>query len=71
MSAEPPVRPDAEKSSKEPPAGERDGVVLSAAEQRRRRTRNIAIGVTLAALVVLFYVMTLARLGSNVFDRPM
>jgi hypothetical protein len=70
MSAKPPVRPKAEKSSEEPPVAER-GVVLSPAEQRRRRTRNIAIGVTLAALVVLFYVMTLARLGSNVFDRPM
>jgi hypothetical protein len=71
MSAEPPVPPNAEKSAEKPPLAERDGVVLSPAEQRRRRTRNIAIGVTLAALVVLFYVMTLARLGSNVFDRPM
>lgn len=48
-----------------------DGVVLSPAELRRRRTRNIAIAVTLGALVVLFYVMTLARLGSNVMNRPL
>ncbi|CAH1671299.1 conserved hypothetical protein [Hyphomicrobiales bacterium] len=49
---------------------EDDGIVLSPAELRRRRTRNIAIALTLGALVVLFYVMTLARLGSNVMNRP-
>jgi len=57
-----------EKPSAVEPA---EGVVLSPAEQRRRRSRNIAIALTLAALVILFYVMTLARLGSNVFNRPL
>ena len=51
--------------------GVEDGVVLSPAELRRRRTRNIDIAVTLGALVILFYVMTLARLGSNVMNRPL
>ncbi|MBS7695759.1 MULTISPECIES: hypothetical protein [unclassified Chelatococcus] len=50
---------------------EDQGIVLSAAETRRRRTRNIAIALTLGALVILFYVMTLARLGSNVMNRPL
>ena len=38
---------------------------------RRRRTRSIAIGLALAALVVLFYVATLVRLGGNVLNRPL
>ena len=57
------------------PVGEKDsvddGVTLTPAELRRRRTRNIAIALTLGALVILFYVMTLARLGSNVMNRPL
>lgn len=39
--------------------------------QRRRRMRSVAIGLALAALVVLFYVATLVRLGGNVLNRPM
>lgn len=61
--AKPVARTDAK------PEKQDDGILLSPAEQRRRRTRNIAIAVTLGALVVLFYVMTLARLGSNVANR--
>jgi hypothetical protein len=39
--------------------------------ERRRRSRSIAIALALAALVVLFYVATLVRLGGNVFNRPL
>jgi hypothetical protein len=39
--------------------------------ERRRRTRSIAIAVALAALVVMFYVATLVRLGGNVLNRPL
>ena len=39
--------------------------------ERRRRMRSIAIGLALAALVVLFYVATLVRLGGNVMNRPL
>jgi hypothetical protein len=39
--------------------------------QRRQRARSIAIGLALAALVVLFYVATLVRLGGNVLNRPL
>ena len=38
---------------------------------KRRRSRSIAIAVALVALVVLFYVATLVRLGGNVFNRPL
>lgn len=37
---------------------------------RRQRARNIAIAVALGGLVALFYLATIARLGPNVFNRP-
>ena len=37
---------------------------------RRQRMRNIAIGWALFALVALFYLATMARLGTNVLNRP-
>ena len=39
--------------------------------ERRRRTRSIAIALALAALVALFYVATIVRLGGNVLNRPL
>ncbi len=39
--------------------------------ERRRRMRSIAIALALAALVVLFYVATLVRLGGNVLNWPL
>ena len=46
-----------------------DGIVLTEAQQRARRSRSIAIALALAALVILFYVMTLVK-GPGVLDRP-
>jgi hypothetical protein len=43
---------------------------LTAEQQKRRSQRNIAIGLAVAALVAIFYAMTLVKLGSNVFVRP-
>lgn len=40
------------------------------ARSRRRRMRSIAIAVALAAFVVLFYLVTIAKLGSNILQRP-
>jgi uncharacterized membrane protein len=37
--------------------------------ERRRRMRSIAIAVALFALVVIFYVATIAWLGGNVASR--
>ena len=47
------------------------GVVLTPEQQRRRRMRNIAIGITLACLVVLFYAITIVKMGANVLNRPL
>lgn len=46
-----------------------DGVVLTPEQQRGRRARNIAIGVGVALLVVLFYGITIVRLGGAVANR--
>lgn len=37
---------------------------------RRQRKRSIAIAVALVAMIALFYIATLVRLGANVFNRP-
>ena len=47
-----------------------EGIVLTEAQQRARRSRSIAIALSLAALVVLFYVMTLVK-GPIVLLRPL
>ncbi len=39
--------------------------------QRRKRMRSIAIALALGAMVLLFYIATLVRLGGNVLNRPM
>jgi hypothetical protein len=39
--------------------------------QRKQRLRSIAIAWILAALVVLFFIVTIVRLGGNVAERPL
>jgi ferric-dicitrate binding protein FerR (iron transport regulator) len=38
--------------------------------RRRQRMRSLAIALALGAMVALFYVATIIRLGGNVFNRP-
>lgn len=47
------------------------GIVLTPAQARSRRNRNIAIGLAVGLMVVLFYVVTIAKLGSHVLERPL
>jgi hypothetical protein len=50
------------------------GVVMDDAERerkRRQRMRSIAIAWILAALAVLFFIVTIVRLGGNVANRPL
>jgi len=46
-----------------------DGIVLTDAQKRAQRSRSIAIALALAALVILFYAMTLVK-GPGVLVRP-
>jgi hypothetical protein len=47
-----------------------NGVILTEEQKRARRSRSIAIAVTLLALVVLFYVITLVK-GPGILNRPL
>lgn len=40
-------------------------IVVDDRDRRRLRARNILVAVALLALVVLFYAITIARIGSN------
>jgi thiol:disulfide interchange protein len=42
-----------------------DGIVLTEEQKRRRRARNIAIALALVALVVLFYALTITKVGQT------
>ena len=50
---------------------EDEGIVLTEEQKRRRRARSIAIGLTLGALVLLFYLITIVKLGPSVMNRPL
>ncbi|WP_428560193.1 CoxF protein [Pseudolabrys sp.] len=47
-----------------------EGIVLTEAQKKARRSRSIALALVLAALVVLFYVITLVK-GPGVLVRPL
>jgi hypothetical protein len=44
---------------------------LSPEDQKRRRRRSVAIALTLAVLVALFYALTMAKLGPQILNRPL
>ncbi len=44
---------------------------LTPEEQKRRHNRSLALALTLGVLVLLFYVVTIAKLGPGVLQRPM
>ena len=45
--------------------------VLSPDDIRRRRARSIAIALALGGFVLLFYVVTIFKLGPQVLNRPL
>jgi phage terminase Nu1 subunit (DNA packaging protein) len=51
--------------------GEEDRVALTPDQKRRQRLRSIAIAAALVAMVVMFYVMTMIRIGGNIANRSM
>jgi len=48
-----------------------NGIVLTEEQKRRRRARSIALALVLGALVLLFYVLTIVKLGPGVMRRPL
>lgn len=55
-------------STERPP---RPTPTLTPEDIKRRRSRSIAIALALGALVVLFYVVTMAKMGPQILNRPM
>jgi uncharacterized DUF497 family protein len=45
-------------------------LVLTDEQKRRMRRRNIAIGLALTLLVVIFYAVTIVKIGSGLAGRP-
>jgi len=48
-----------------------DRIEMTDAQKKARRSRSLAIGVALAVVVVLFYVLTLVKFGPAILQRPM
>ena len=48
-----------------------EGIRLTEQQLRARRARSIAIALALGAFVIVIFVVTLVKLGSNVLTRPM
>ncbi len=46
------------------------GVILTPEQARSRRLRNIAIGLVVGALVVIFYAVTIVKFGPGVTKPP-
>jgi hypothetical protein len=44
---------------------------LTPAQEKSRRARNIAIGLALGLFALLFYVVTIVKLGPGVLNRPL
>jgi hypothetical protein len=58
--------------AKEMQSGQDKGgrIVLTPEQEKSRRARNIAIAVALAAFMLLFYVVTIVKLGGAVVRPP-
>ncbi|MBA8908759.1 MULTISPECIES: hypothetical protein [Aminobacter] len=50
---------------------DKDLVTLTDKQRKARRSRNVAIGLALAALVIIFYLATIAKFGPAILDRPL
>lgn len=37
----------------------------------RRKRRSVALALVLGALVVIFYVLTIVKMGPGIFERPL
>jgi hypothetical protein len=48
-----------------------EGVVLTPEQSKSRRQRNIAIGLAVGFLVLLFYAVTIVKVGPGVLNRPL
>jgi hypothetical protein len=50
---------------------DKDGLRLTEEQKRKQRARSIAIGLVIAALVAMFYLLTIYKLGPAVLQRDL
>ena len=50
---------------------DKNGIVLTEEQQRRRRRRSLALALVLGVVVILFYAVTIVKLGPQVMTRPL
>ncbi len=50
---------------------DKNGIVLTEEQQRRRRRRSLALALVLGVVVILFYAVTVVKLGPQVMNRPL
>jgi hypothetical protein len=55
----------------EPETERPQGLQLTPQQLKSRRQRNVAIGLAVGFFVLLFYVVTIAKLGPGVLNRPL
>lgn len=53
------------------PEKHEEGIRLTPEEQARRAKRNRAIAIAVAGLCVLFYLITVFKMGPSILNRPM
>lgn len=46
-------------------------IELSEQQKKARRSRSVALAVILALLAVMFYVVTIIKIGPGIFNRPL
>jgi hypothetical protein len=48
-----------------------DGIRPTEEQRRRQRARSVAIAIVLGAMALLFYLVTIVKLGPGAIDRPL
>jgi hypothetical protein len=46
-------------------------IELTPEQQKARRQRNVVIGIAIGCFILLFYAVTIAKLGPGVLNRPL
>lgn len=47
------------------------GIVLTEAQAKARRRRSVALALVISALVILFYLITVFKMGAGIMKRPL
>jgi hypothetical protein len=50
---------------------DKNGIILTEEQRRVRRRRSLALALVLGVVVILFYAVTIVKLGPQVINRPL